>query len=51
VATAAYGDDGPWYIPLKKSFAEGGYEPGVAFAEPEAEELMREAIRALVKKG
>ncbi len=51
IATAAYGDDGPWYIPLKKSFDEGGYEPGVAFAEPEAETILKEEIKKLVSRG
>jgi hypothetical protein len=50
LATAAYGDGGPWYIPLAKAFAEGGYEPSVAFAEPEAETILREAIAELVGK-
>ena len=26
VATAAYGDGGPWYIPVKEEFDKGGYE-------------------------
>ena len=46
VAVAAYGDGGPWYIPLARSFREGGYEPGVAFVGPEAEPLYRDAIFA-----
>jgi hypothetical protein len=50
LATASYGDDGPWYIPLKRSFAEGGYEPSVAFASRETEPMYREAIAGLLKK-
>ncbi len=49
VATASYGDGGPGYIPLEKSFAEGGYEPTEAFAEPAAEMQMRATITALLK--
>ncbi|WP_435010639.1 hypothetical protein P12x_001918 [Tundrisphaera lichenicola] len=48
VATAAYGDGGPWYIPLKKSYAEGGYEPSVSFVSPETEARYRQAIRDLL---
>jgi hypothetical protein len=47
VCTAAYGDDGPWYIPLAKSYAEGGYEPSASFIDP-AEELLKEEIKRLM---
>jgi len=48
LATAAYGDDGPWYIPLARSYAEGGYEPSVSFVSPTTEPGYRAAIRALL---
>ncbi len=48
VATASYGDGAPGYIPLEKSFAEGGYEPTQAFAAPESEKVMRETIAGLL---
>lgn len=48
VATASYGDGGPGYIPLEKSFAEGGYEPTQAFAAPASEQPMKEAIVELL---
>jgi hypothetical protein len=48
LATAAYGDDGPWYIPLEKSYAEGGYEPSVSFVSSRTEPAYRAAIRALL---
>ena len=48
VATAAYGDGGPWYIPLQKSFAEGGYEPTAAFVAEESETLYRRTIDELM---
>ena len=43
-----YGDCGTGYIPLAKSYAEGGYEPTVASVGPEAEAIMKRAIRGLV---
>ncbi|WP_406695371.1 hypothetical protein V5E97_30540 [Singulisphaera sp. Ch08] len=50
LATAAYGDGGPWYIPLEKSFAEGGYEPSVAGVAITSETPYRKAISDLLKK-
>jgi len=49
VATAAYGDGGPWYIPIAKAYPQGGYEPSVAFVDPESEALLNERIAKLVK--
>ena len=49
VATASYGDGAPGYIPLEKSFAEGGYEPTQAFAAPDSEKVMRETIAELLR--
>ena len=48
LATAAYGDGGPWYIPLARSFAEGGYEPSVAFVHEGSEARYRRAIADLL---
>ncbi|AGA27303.1 hypothetical protein [Singulisphaera acidiphila] len=50
LATAAYGDGGPWYIPLERSFAEGGYEPSVAGVSTTSETPYRKAISDLLKK-
>jgi hypothetical protein len=50
IATAAYGDGGPWYIPIAKAYPEGGYEPSVAFVDPEAESILNEEIGKLVKR-
>src|SRR5262249_15326814 len=47
VAVAGYGDLGPSYIPLEQSFSEGGYEVTWAFAAPEAEALLKQAIQRL----
>jgi len=49
LATAAYGDGGPWYIPLARSYAEGGYEPTVAFVSPRTEPLYQTAIEDLLR--
>ena len=49
LATAAYGDGGPWYIPLHRSFAEGGYEPSVANVSPETEPDYQRAIADLLR--
>lgn len=49
VNVAAYGDDGPGYIPTAKAYLEGGYEPTVALAGPDSEEILLQAIRKLLK--
>ncbi len=48
VATAAYGDGGPWYIPTAEEFPAGGYEVDFAFCAPETDPLLRRAIAALL---
>jgi hypothetical protein len=49
VATASYGDGATGYIPLEKSFAEGGYEPTQAYAAPESEKVMKVTIAELLR--
>lgn len=49
VATAAYSDTGTEYIPLEKSYAEGGYEPTWAFAVPSTEKELKDIITELVR--
>jgi hypothetical protein len=51
VAVAAYGDGGPWYIPPAAAYPQGGYEPSVAFVDPEAEALLRDEIKRLVSES
>lgn len=51
LVTAAYGDGGPWYIPLRRSFDEGGYEPSVALVSQDTEPMYRAAIAELLKRG
>lgn len=48
VAVAAYGDGGPWYIPLKDAYPHGGYEVSVAFCEPTIEQHLSGAIDQLL---
>ncbi len=50
VATASYGDGGPGYIPLERSFLEGGYEPTWAFAAPGSETVIKQTISDLLRK-
>lgn len=50
VCTASYGDGVTGYIPLERSFAEGGYETTQAYAVPESEKTMKQTLAELVKK-
>ncbi len=47
VATAAYGDGGPWYLPTKEAYPSGGYEVSVAFCEPSVDDELTQSIKAL----
>jgi hypothetical protein len=49
VNVAAYGDGGPGYIPTARAYLEGGYEPTVALAGPESEDILLKAMRKLLK--
>ena len=48
VAVAAYGDGGPWYIPTRAEFPNGGYEVEVAFCAPDTESQLHTAIAQLL---
>lgn len=48
VATAAYGDGGPWYIPVKEEYPNGGYEVGVAFSDPGIDDLLTRGMERLM---
>ena len=48
VCTAAYGDGGPWYIPVKEEYPNGGYEVSVAFCEPDIDDAMTEGMRRIL---
>jgi hypothetical protein len=47
-AVAAYGDNGPWYIPTEAEFPSGGYEVEHAFAHPNTDEALVHAMRRLL---
>ena len=49
VAVAGYGDLGPGYITLERSFAEGGYEPTDAFVSGTSEAILRGAIDRVLR--
>ncbi len=49
VNVAAYGDGGPGYIPTAKAYFEGGYEPTVALAGADSEDILLSAMRKLLK--
>ena len=48
VATAAYGDGGPWYIPVKEEYPNGGYEVSVAFSDPSIDAALTQGTQALL---
>src|SRR5262245_13366629 len=51
VNVAAYGDDGPGYIPTAAAYLQGGYEPTVALAGPDSEEILLRTMRKLLNVG
>lgn len=51
VAVAGYGDLGPGYVTLARSFDEGGYEPTDAFCGRGSEAAMRRAIREVLTRS
>ena len=48
VATAGYGDGGPWYLPTKEEYPAGGYEVRVAFCDPQVDDLLTAGMKALL---
>lgn len=48
VQVAAYGDDGPGYIPTAAAYLEGGYEPTVALSGPGSEAILMRTMRTLL---
>jgi len=48
LATAAYGDGGPWYIPVKEEYPHGGYEVSVANCSDETDGILMRGIRELL---
>ena len=51
VACAAYGDGGPWYIPVKEAYPQGGYAVGVAWCSPQIDPLMSNGIQTLLSRS
>lgn len=49
IATAAYGDGGPWYIPLKSDYPKGGYEVSVANCSDSIEKTLIAGIADLLR--
>ncbi len=49
VATAAYGDGGPWYIPIKEAYPQGGYEVSVAFCNPGVDDVLTDGVKSLLR--
>ena len=49
VAAAAYGDGGPWYIPVKEAYPQGGYEVGVANCSDAVDDILTRGMRALLE--
>jgi hypothetical protein len=45
VMACAYGDGGPWYIPVADCYPQGGYEVEQAFCDPVIDERLSQAIR------
>lgn len=48
VATAAYGDGGPWYIPVAEEYPTGGYEVSVAFCDPKVDSILTQGMTSLL---
>ena len=48
VACAAYGDGGPWYIPTKVAYPQGGYEVSVAWCDPAIDDVLTQGIKKLL---
>jgi hypothetical protein len=51
VATAAYGDGGPWYIPTRQAFPQGGYEVSVANCDVSMDEMLSQGMQELLSKA
>lgn len=49
VCTAAYGDYGPGYIGTEIAYSQGGYEVGASKCSPEVEQVLMDAIKAVLK--
>ncbi len=48
VMVAAYGDDGPWYVPTKDEYRSGGYEVDCAFCDASIDDTLTSAMVRLI---
>ena len=48
VACAAYGDGGPWYIPTRTAYPQGGYAVSVAWCAPQMDPLLSSGIQSML---
>ncbi|MBX3444395.1 MAG: hypothetical protein KF774_18495 [Planctomyces sp.] len=51
VACAAYGDGGPWYIPTRAAFPQGGYEVSVSWCGPEVDDALWTGMARLLAEA
>lgn len=51
VACAGYGDGGPWYIPTKQAFPQGGYATTVAWCDPQLDDIMSAGMLGLLRSA
>ncbi|WP_339612764.1 hypothetical protein [uncultured Rubinisphaera sp.] len=49
VACAAYGDGGPWYVPTKDAYPQGGYAVSVAWCDPQIDTLLSGGVAKLLE--
>ena len=49
IGLAAYGDGGPWYIPVKEEYPKGGYEVGAANCSDAVDDILARGIRELME--
>lgn len=49
IACAGYGDGGPWYIPTKEAFPQGGYAVSVANCDPQMDDIMSNGMAKLLQ--
>ncbi len=48
ITTAAYGDGGPWYVPVKEAYPQGGYEVSVANCADAVDDILTRGMRELL---
>jgi len=45
---AAYGDGGPWYIPVAEEYGKGGYELDMTFCDSDIDEQLTQGMKTLL---